>query len=825
MELLQTHAKTALWSWQGEVSYDALLRKVTDYSSQLPPLPTGSRVLLFSENRPAYAYAVFASWSRGATVVPVDCASSAEDLAYILKDCPPAVLWSSAGCRAVAQAAIAQAGSQATLLDLSDDDEAAEPQGQPCHIERGDDETALIIYTSGTTGSPKGVMLSFRNCMVNILSVSQDVPIFTPDARTLVLLPLHHCFPLMGSLLAPLITGGSVAFCPSMNAADLTRTLQASKPHLIIGVPRLYAMLTQGIMGKIEAHALTRWLYKLCRAVGSRRLSRLVFGSVRRKMGGKMRYFVSGGAALDPAVATIMKTLGLDVLEGYGMTECAPMISFTRPNDIHPGASGQPLPRCEVAVIDGELCARGENVMQGYYGRPEETRELIHHDGWLHSGDLGYIDQAGRVVVTGRRKEIIVLSNGKNVNPVDIEQELERFTAYVKEAAVTDDEDQLVALVVPPAELLGKSDGEIEEIVKWHVLEPYNKEAATYKKVFQARIVRTPLPRTKLDKLQRFKLHELLAHARREEPTAAAQEEAQGEEYAILKRYIETEKKVKLKPTDHVELDLGFDSLDLVGLQMFINNSFGLELSTEQLTGYKSVGELAEAVSAAKTRTQVEKVDWKALLREHVNVKLPGSWFTGRLFVLCLQPFLKLYFKLKGHGAEQIPEGPVILAPNHQSFIDGIFVLSFLKWRDMRNTYLYAKQEHVKRPLVKLVAATHNVIVMDMGNLKESIQKLGEALKEGKRLIIFPEGTRTKDGQLGEFKKTFAILSKELGVPVVPVSIKGAYDALPKGCKVPRPRPVDVEFLPPIYPAETDSYEGLTEEVRNAVSVKLGEVG
>lgn len=820
MILLQDHHKTALWTPAGEVSYDTLLRRVSRYASQLP---RGGRVLLFSENRPAYAYALFAAWARGATVVPVDCASDEADLAYIIRDCPPTTLWASEQCRDTARRALALAGSDATLLTLSADDENSQPTEPPAVIDRDEADTALIIYTSGTTGSPKGVMLSFENCMVNIVSVSHDVPIFTPDARTLVLLPLHHCFPLMGSLLAPLITGGSVAFCPSMNAQDLMDTLQRARVAIIIGVPRLYTMLTRGIMGKIEAHWATRSLYKLCRGVGSRRLSRLVFGSVRRKMGGAVRFFVSGGAALDPSVALIMKTLGLDVLEGYGMTECAPMISFTRPGDIHPGASGQPLPKCEVSIRDGELCARGRNVMQGYYGRPDETAQLIDQEGWLHTGDLGYIDDSGRVVVTGRRKEIIVLSNGKNVNPVDIEQRLELSRALVKEVAVTDLDDQLVAMVVPADELSAQSDEQIEQLLKWQLLEPYNKEAATYKKVYQARVVRSPLPRTKLDKLQRYKLHALLADASHEQPTQAASDEALGEEWAIVRRYIESEKKVRPRPTDHVELDLGFDSLDLVGLQVFLNESFGLTLTTEELTAHRSLADLCQHVAEAKTRTQVEKVDWKALLREHVQTKLPGSWFTGRLFVKSLQPFLRLFFKLRGRGQERIPDGPVILAPNHQSFIDGIFVLSFLKWRDMRNTYLYAKQEHVKRPLVRLVAATHNVIVMDMGDLKSSIQRLGEALKKGKRLIIFPEGTRTTNGQVGEFKKTFAILSKELDVPVVPVCIKGAYEALPRGSKVPRARPVEVEFLPPIRASDGETYEQLTEEVEMEIRHKVEE--
>ena len=163
--------------------------------------------------------------------------------------------------------------------------------------------------------------------------------------------------------------------------------------------------------------------------------------------------------------------------------------------------------------------------------------------------------------------------------------------------------------------------------------------------------------------------------------------------------------------------------------------------------------------------------------------------------------FSKLFFKLTGKGVENIPDnGPVIIAPNHQSFLDGMFVMSFLKLRTIKNTYFYAKEQHVKRPILKFIANRHNVIIMDMSNLKDSIQKLGEALKKKKNIIIFPEGTRTTDGKLGEFKKTFAILSRELNVPVIPVSIKGAFDAMPKGSILPRPHKVQVEFLEPRIP-------------------------
>jgi long-chain acyl-CoA synthetase len=182
---------------------------------------------------------------------------------------------------------------------------------------------------------------------------------------------------------------------------------------------------------------------------------------------------------------------------------------------------------------------------------------------------------------------------------------------------------------------------------------------------------------------------------------------------------------------------------------------------------------------------------------------------------------LKLYFRLKGEGVENLPDGPFILAPNHQSFFDGLFVAVFLKNKLMKRTYFYAKEKHLRNKIVRFIADKNNVIVMDLSDLKTSLQKMAVVLKRGKNIIIFPEGTRTENGEIGDFKKTFAILSRELNVPIVPVAINGAYDALPRGTHFPKPwKKINVKFLQPVSP-ENHSYESLKEFVQRKVSEQL----
>lgn len=831
--MIKDFNKTAIAAGEREISYAEMLVRISMYAEHSPK-QTGDgadkhkpKTIILSENREGWAYALFSIWLNRGVAVPVDATSTAHDIAYIMNDCKPESIWVSREKLSMAEEAMAESGHKMDV-NIIDDLEQAELRGEKAVIEYESQDTALIIYTSGTTGSPKGVMLSYENMDANIRAVSVEVPIFNEERRCMVLLPLHHVLPLVGSLVAPLVTGGGVAFAPSMAAGDIMSTLQKNKIGIIIGVPRLWSTLYKGIKSKIDANIVTRMLFKLCAVVGSRTLSRTIFKSVRTKMGGHIAYCVSGGAALDKEIGEGLKTIGLDVLEGYGMTEAAPMISFTRPDDIVPGCSGLPVPSVEVEIRDGEVCAKGRNIMQGYYNRPEETADIL-KDGWLYTGDLGHFDDKGRLVITGRRKEIIVLSNGKNVNPTEIEFKIEAYGEYVKEAGVIQDGDMLRAIIVPQATWAQTlSDDEVENILKREVLEPYNQTVAPYKKLMSLFVYRGDLPRTKLDKLQRFKLPSLLqanSDSAKEETVVA---DPDLEEYRVIKAYIQEEKRCKVKPTDHIELDLAFDSLDKVGLQVFLQSTFGMEITTDQITGFKTICDMAEYVSDYKTRIEVEKIDWKKILKDHhtSNLHLPETWFTGGIFVKLSKLFFKMFFKLTGKGVEKIPtDGPVILAPNHQSFLDGMFVMSFLKYRMIKNTYFYAKEQHIKRPFLKFIANRHNIIIMDMSNLKDSIQKLGEALKKKKNIIIFPEGTRTTSGKLGEFKKTFAILSKELNVPVIPVSIKGAFDAMPKGSILPRPHKVQVEFLDPVYPNQSNStYENLTDDVYKRIekSQKVG---
>jgi long-chain acyl-CoA synthetase len=495
------------------------------------------------------------------------------------------------------------------------------------------------------------------------------------------------------------------------------------------------------------------------------------------------------------------------------------MITFTRPGNIVIGSPGQALPGVGIKIVDGEITAKGPNIMKGYYNRPEETAEIL-RNGWLYTGDLGTLDEKGFLRITGRKKEIIVLSNGKNINPVELEIKLEKFKPFIKEAAVLTHNERLHALIVPdPEAFSAKGIRDISEYIRTDILPVFNKEESSYKKITQFTIIKDDIPRTRLSKIQRFKLSELIDKAGEQKKKA---DHPDTEEYKAVREFLEKQHGVNVYPDQNIDYDLGLDSLGKIGFLSFIEQTFGVKIDEEKLPHFKSIREIAEHIRNKKLWHKEDFINWSAALKEKVQVKLPKSWFTQNLFKSISKRLLKIYFKFSVIGEEKIPESPFIIAPNHQCFIDGLFVSACISRKIMKNTYFYAKKKHVRGWFLKFLAKKNNVIVMDIDkDVRGSIQKMAEVLKSGKNMIIFPEGTRSKDGKLGDFKQTFSILSRELNVPVVPVVINGGHKALPAGSFFPKLfAKVSVEFLDPVTPGEMSASE-IAERVKSLIQEKL----
>lgn len=807
--------QVALITKEKSYTYNELFGKINQYS-KLFEGKGYKKIAIHSENREEWIFAFYAGWKNNCIVIPIDFLASVDDVTYILNDCTPEMVFISSDMISKIEKVKPALDYNAEFLNFDNLELKPNDSEFIWDIPQDKEKTAVIIYTSGTTGSPKGVMLSFKNLLANIKGVSEEVEIYTKERQVLLLLPLHHIFPLAGSMAAPLVVGGTIVMAPSMQSSDLLATLKNNKVNIMIGVPLLYDLLYKGLKTKIYASAVGKIIFKVVRALNSKKIAKKVLKKVHDGFGGHLEFLVAGGASLNKETGSFFRALGFEVLEGYGMTEASPMITFTRPGKVRIGSPGHILPGISVEIRDDEICAKGDNIMKGYYNRPEETKDVI-KDGWLYTGDLGKFDKDGFLHITGRKKEIIVLQNGKNVNPVELEQKLEKIE-YIKEAGVFLKNDKLHAVISPDYEFTSANEiKDIQQLFKKEVIPSFNRELTSYKRIMKYSLIKEEIPRTRLGKIQRFKLADLYDNPIKEKEQTGDQPES--EEYVVIKSFIESQVDMTISPDDHLEFDIALDSLGKLTLIDFIERTFGVKIEEENLLKFPSIRTMVEHIKENKVFHNMEMPNWSEILKEKINLKLPKSWMTLPLFIKSSKGFLRFYFKFKSRGHDQLPEGPAIIAPNHQSFFDALFVTAYLKRKTIKETYFYAKRKHVKTKLFRFLAGKNNVIVMDLNNdLKVSIQKMAAILKSGKKIMIFPEGTRSKDGELGDFKKTFAILSKELNVPVIPVAITGANKALPVGSRFPKPfTKVRVKYLAPIYP-KYHTFDTLTEKVKESIA-------
>ncbi|MFN7065648.1 MAG: AMP-binding protein [Aquificaceae bacterium] len=807
----QDYGKTALVRGGLRTSYRELIENISSFASLLDILP-GERVIICAENRPEWIYSLYASWQRGGIVVPVDFMSSPEEIQYILEESKPVVVFYSNQTIANVKKAIENSGLRAYTYNF---DQLIVPKPYGKSMSRGLGDIALILYTSGTTGKPKGVMLSFKNLLSNIKAI-EKVGVAGKGDTTLALLPFHHSYPLMVTLLVPLYLGATIAFLERFGSEEILKALREHKITILVGVPRLYQLFHQRIMEGIRSNPLGRLLFALSPLL-TPSLRSLVFRRVHKAFGGKIRFFVSGGAKLPLDVALDLNRLGFTILEGYGLTETSPIVSFNPPQRPKLGSVGLPIEEVHVRISEeGEVLVRGVNVMQGYYKKPEETRRAF-KDGWLLTGDLGYMDEEGYLYITGRRKEVIVLSGGKKVNPEELEELLLKESPNVKEAAVLEVEGSVKALVLPDFERL-KSQGilNIEEYIKWQVVDRVNQRLPQWKRITGFKVIREELPKTRLGKLRRFLLPPMYSLAeeaveREEEPIP------EGEEAQVIRSYLERLTQRDIKGYHHIELDLALDSLAKVELISFLESTFGISLAEEDLVENPTVNRIIRLVVEKKGKVEPLKMSWREILLQAKPYTIEEYKIPFGIGRLILKLFFRLYNRLEVEGLENLQNPPFILAPNHSSYLDGFVLASALPYSLALKTYFLGAEEYFRNPITSLFGRLAHVIKVNLDKrLRESLQKTAWALRLRRVVVIFPEGARTRDGKLLPFKKGFAILSKELSVPIVPVAIRGTYEAMSLYDKLPKPKKIKVLFGKPIYP-DGKSYEDIVEEVRREV--------
>ncbi len=525
-----------------EISFNELSRRASRLASYFieTGFKHGSRIAILSESRPEFAIAFFSAVRAGAIVVPLDTKLTSRELKTLINDCEPEIIMVSNHCLKNIEAIKDDIASVKNIytIDLTSDQASTftsihdlKPAQNHPSINRDLNETALIIYTSGTTGNPKGVMTSFSNIVFQIQRF-QEILSTNQSFSFLSILPLNHLLELTHGFLGVLHAGGTVYYSSSLYPKDIISLMKERSIYGMFSVPLFYKTLKIGIEKEIHkggslANLWWQTASNLAKLIPSKSIRRLLFYPLQQKLGGNLQMLISGGAALDVSIGKFYDLIGIPLLQGYGLTETSPVITFNTPAQNKLGSVGRPFTGIEVKIakkaIDddsGEILTRGPHIMQGYYKRPDLTKEAIDSDGWFHTGDVGKIDQDGYLYITGRLKNLIVLAGGKKIHPEEVEGVISNCQS-VKEVCVLGlcdssgnkkDQEQVVAVVTPSdnfksmhANHNGNADKELIKLVEKEYV-----NLASYKQPTRIIVLDEELPKTAIRKVKRNDLINLL---------------------------------------------------------------------------------------------------------------------------------------------------------------------------------------------------------------------------------------------------------------------------------------------------------------------------
>jgi long-chain acyl-CoA synthetase len=788
----------------------------------------GERVAIVAGNGPRWVAAFGAIVAAGAVAVPLDAQSSDAELsrALALADCRAAFADQPRRIETVRPGCVALALSEHSAVRAAADWRVAVP-----------DAPAALLFTSGTTGTPKPVPLSHRNILSNLRALDAERLVGARD-RALLPLPLHHIYALTVGLLVPLAVGAAVVFPAGVSGPELAEALHGGGATVLVGVPRLYTALLAVIRARIaRTPAPMRWLIAAAIAL-SRSLRKIrldpapwLLRPLRAQLGPELRLLVSGGAALDAEVECALGDLGWEVLTGYGLTETSPILTFTRRGAARPGTAGQALPgvSLRIAAPDadgiGGIEAKGTSVFAGDRDDQEATGNAFTPDGWLRTGDFGFIDGEGYLHVVGRSTETIVLAGGKKLVPEDIERAFASSSA-LRELAVLEDAGRLVALVVPQA----TGDAAAQRALVREALTHGAQSLPGYARPSGFALTAEPLPRTPLGKIRRHLLPTLYARARAAQPDTRAGRLSEADaalladpSAARVWHWLE-----RRFPNRAIELDaspqleLGIDSLGWVELTLDLQRELGVVLTQAQLERVSNLRDLvcAAAESGDREPAAPEDARWIAPIG-------PLLRLVRALGIGLARAAMRGAFRLSVSGLDNLPsEGSVLLCPNHASYLDPFAVAAALPPRWLRRTYwggwtglMFAG------PWRRLFSRGAQVIPVDPERgAATSLVLAAQVLARGDAVVWFPEGARSRDGTLQPFQPGVGVLVQRAPqVPIVPVRIGGTLAAWPPGRRMPRLRSLTVSFGPALDPVRLrgecdDDPRRIAEAIRGAVA-------
>jgi long-chain acyl-CoA synthetase len=848
----------------------------------------GSRLAIVADNHPRWVAAYLGIIAAGCVVVPLDTALHADQLTTLLKDSGASTLFCDVKHAAAAQEAVGSLDIGLVLMDpdrITDhsieqhwlanlpaifDGGSGKFQPAPSAVE----DLASLLYTSGTTADPKGVMLTHANFLGEVEAVFNWVEIGSTDAL-LGVLPMFHVLAQMANLLLPLVKGARVVYLETLNTTELLRALRERNITAFAVVPQFFYLIHERIFQEVAkrgvlAQKMFHGLVGLNRTLRKAGINAgpLLFKKVHDTLGENMRYLVTGGSRFDPQIAKDFHDLGIDVLQAYGLTETTAAVFANSPANNVIGSVGKAMKGVEARIVDlqpqedggpatGEITLRGPVVMKGYWNRPDATAAVL-RDGWFYTGDLGYFDSEGNLFLTGRKKEVIVLSNGKNIYPEEVEAHYLK-SPYIKELAVMGLEgkpgeggDRLHAVIVPNFDALRqKKIVNAREVIRFDI-EGLSQQIATTKRIGSYEIWQEDLPRTTTRKIKRFEVEKRVKanQSRRvDDSELPAERPLTADEGAWLDQP-EVQRAIKvirdaartappgLRPTHNLELDLGLDSMQRVELLSQVEEQLGGNVEESQLAEIYTVRDLVDAVlqsAASGAGTHTAFAGWKAILAEEPDaaavLSLAQSQPLSEAFWYMVSRLIQVIaldrFDLHVRGIEKLPRsGAYILSSNHQSYLDPVILASILPPDVFNKVFAVGTSEIFGKGFMLRLARSLRVVVVDPdANLIPAMRAGAFGLRQGRPLILYPEGERSVDGTPRTFKKGAAILSIHMQVPVVPIAIEGFYEAWPRNKSFQGFTPLKMVFGDPILPPpESEASEVAYEKLAAELKVRVVEM-
>ncbi len=705
------------------------------------------------------------------------------------------------------------------------------------------DRVACLILTSGTTGAPKGVPLTHGNLFANVRMV-EKTRIYERGDRVFGVLPLHHSYPLMSLVYLPFAFGCTTAFVPDLLPETIGHALSEFNPTLFPGVPSLWEGFHRRIWDGIEQKGrLTARLTRnvLMPFVLSMRLSfgwnpgKGLFPSLHKRFGKSLKVMASGGAALGQGVCRDYWGWGLTLLEGYGLTETAPVLTFNDRKRFRIGSVGPALDGVLLGILPpspgnvaGEVVAKGLNVAGEYWMDRTRRAPITDGEGWFRTGDLGLLDD-GFLFLKGREKELLVLANGKKIQPDSIEILL-KDDPLVSEAVLTL-RNKVPWIVLRPDDEAFRSR-QIVQITPAlsSSVDRLNRKLPQHSRIGGFSITLEPLPRTRLGKIRRFEIPAIVERIEsRDRSKKPLREEEEGEQsrrvLEILREVLGT--KGPLSPEDHLEVDLGMDSLSRIELASRLEEAFGETVTEDRWDSVRTVGDLlALSLSMGtgmkgKSTTRFLDAPLSPSEKERIPVRptssgRPPFWFLGLKSVL--KAIFGLYFRVRwpkfgknpnggwnyvsaGGMRCEWPTGPSIIVANHESYLDGILLSLALPADLLLNVYFWGYSPLFDKGILKRIRNLGGIVSIDPEEASTGLRVAYHLLKDGDALAIFPEGGRSPDGSMKPFRPGTAFLLSVFPVPVVPVAIHGSFKAYSRYHRFPRPGRIGIRIGDPLPPA------------------------